>query len=351
MVLRVSSTCDRRVALVGGRHELRGERGDAREVAEEVQRRALGREDGPQRRRSPRAPCRPARAPSPSLGPPRPARASGPSRRKAASARRPAGQHAGLAGPQRVVRRGRLGHERGGEVAFGTEVLGQGAGRPPRRRRPRTSRRPLPPLASPRVTRRAPGGAATTAPCRGTRARAWAPRLSVRAAAEASRASATWSRLASSPAATDAAGSPRAATVSTHGGPGPGQRGFGADDAGAAGHGPLERVAQLGDVGRAPGPPVARRRRCPARADSEARAGSGVQPMPSSGSSPEHRPQRAAGLGPGRRRRRCARPGGPRRPCPRAASWRPGGWPRARRCRPPRPRPTGRAARWPPTGR
>ena len=61
--------------------------------------------------------------------------------------------------------------------------------------------------------------------------------------------------------------------------------------------------------------------------------------------------QRAARLGPLRARAGCARPGGRRRPCPRAASWRPAGWPRAPRCRPPRPPPTGRAARWRPTGR
>ena len=39
----------RRVALVRGRHELRRQRRDAGQAAEEVQRRALGREDRPQR--------------------------------------------------------------------------------------------------------------------------------------------------------------------------------------------------------------------------------------------------------------------------------------------------------------
>ena len=37
----------------------------------------------------------------------------------------PAGQHPGLAGPQREVRHGPLGNERGGQIALGREVLGQ----------------------------------------------------------------------------------------------------------------------------------------------------------------------------------------------------------------------------------
>ena len=51
VVLRVSRTCDRRVALVRRRHVLRGQRGDARQVAEEVERGALGGEDRAQRAR------------------------------------------------------------------------------------------------------------------------------------------------------------------------------------------------------------------------------------------------------------------------------------------------------------
>ena len=60
------------------------------------------------------------------LGPPL-EREPGPEPAERRVGRRPAGQHAGLAGPQRVVRRGRVGHERRGHVAVGTEVLGQGA--------------------------------------------------------------------------------------------------------------------------------------------------------------------------------------------------------------------------------
>ena len=112
----------------------------------------------------------------------------------------------------------------------------------------------------------------------------------------------------------------------------PVERRGGADDAGAARHGPLQRVAQLGDV-RA-GQPVGARSPMTAGAGSTPRC----TPMPSMGSRRARPAARRSPRGPCRPTR-SARPGGRRTPCPRAASWRPAGWRRARQCRPSRPRP------------
>ena len=122
-----------------------------------------------------------------------------------------------------------------------------------------------------------------------------------------------------------------------------GQRVGAPDDAGPLDHRPLQAVPGLGH--RASWGPQWRARRPGWRATARPRTGpparfgrGGGPPSPRSG---RDRPPR-----PG-----WTRPAGPRTPCPRAASWRPAGWPRARRCRPPRRRPRGRAARWPPRGR
>ena len=121
------------------------------------------------------------------------------------------------------------------------------------------------------------------------------------------------------------------------------ERGRAAHHPGAAGHGPLQQFPSLDRVvGAAP-------RRC--RGD----GGSGSQRTPiAPGSGPPGVAGRAEGAGRGRAplfpKARPRRPG-PRRPCPRAASSRPAGWRRGRRCTPPRRPPTGPAGRWPRRGR
>ena len=185
-------------------------------------------------------------------------------------------------------------HQRRRQVTLGAEVLGQGAvdrvGDGPEVRLARVS---LAVTGDPTPGRRLPVDQPPPpgpVRCRGTRCRGWAPRLSVRARAEASSAAASCSRFASSP------GRHRDRAVAQRRRPCPRRRRGrrrGSRRCGRRrhrGHGALQRVAQLRDVEIAPV------RRSPAGPAAAGRSTT-VHPMPSIGLVSEHGPQRAARLG------------------------------------------------------
>ncbi len=281
-----------------GGDEARRERGHAREASEEVERGPLRREDRPQWTAHLHEGL--ARAHGVAVGGPPVDDELGPDTGKGLRGAGAPGQHPVAARPQCATRRDPFGHQRRGQVALGPEVLGQGAGHRVAHRRRVLRLRLAPAHAPPPATRSTPGAPCTSrrrqvGSVSGNSRRAWAPRLSVRASAASRSASASCEQV-------------RQLSVSGRSGVGAergcdllerraraGQRLGTAHDPGAAGHGALERVAQLGHVG--PG----LRDRAEGQGGRVRGEHGGADPV--DGLATEHGPQRAARLGPRRARR------------------------------------------------
>ena len=314
VVLRVSRM--RAPVPATASHPGGGERGDAGQVAQQVERRALGGEQRPHRARRPPAP--PARAPprSPSVAS---ARSSTPGTTTSSDGHgdADAGERPVGAGDERrdAAQVGGHGRDRR-DVLPAVEVLGdrpadevEDGGRVEAGARERGGGGGAEGHACSRGSYAVPRRVVTRWPrqassASGWSSRQWAPRVSSRRAAAATSAVATVCRSVASHAAGDGSSDRRAPSASS-------VRAAAASDVGAAQHAGAEghrrRRARCAPTGRAAAP---RRRAAPARPAAAATA-----------------------RGP----RRCAR----RTPAPRAGCCWPAGWRRGRRCRRPRRRRTG----------